>query len=303
MRIFIFSFVLLLCVGLSFAEEAGTNRTISTTIEVTQTAINRYLNTQYNVSGFPRNISVTGGYTISLALPSVILSTGNAKLQMVFDVWQGSTLLNRFTVQPSINIPSEQISATQVQAFLTNLQATLDAVTPVLPSWVKTNIISNYDTRGWTVYPSKLLDTLSSQWFTQRGLAVNINNLALGWEVISGALKLTVSIPMTSTAPRFYAQIAYNQNNDPAVKIHSYNINVTVDEVRIYDVAANHVQTWTDDKSLIKGVTQWWYTNFVPSPTAFYFVWILFRTDNTFMVRKFKVDGQGLSSSLFSSIN
>ncbi len=295
--------MLCLWTGLLLADDE-TNHTVSATIEITETAINRYLNTQYNATGFPRNISVAGGYTISLTLPEVILTTGNAKLQMVFDVWQGPTLLYHFIVQPSVDIPSGQISATQIQALLTNLQTTLDAVTPALPSWVKTNITSNFPTTfGWNVYPSKLLDTLSTQWFGQRGLSVNVADLSLAWEAITGALRLTVSISLTSIVPRFYAQIDFDDIG-PAVKIRSYNINVTVDEVRIYPLSGGlPLQTWADDVSLQKNATKWWYMNFSPSPTQFYFVEILFRTDNTFMVREFKVDGQGASGILYGSIN
>jgi hypothetical protein len=298
-------FVLFLTIILVVPGRSG-NHTVTTTVEVTQTAINRYLNTQYNAAGFPRNIPVNisgTNYTISLTLPDVVLSTGNAKLHMVFDVWQGTILLYHFTIQPSINIPSGQITALQVQAFLTNLQAILDAVAPVLPLWVKSNIVSNFNSLGWTVYPSKLIDQLNTAWFAQRGLAINITNLALGWEAAAGTLRLTISVPMTATGPRFYAQFAADQHGYPAVIVKSYDIDVTVDEVRIFDLVPNNIQTWTDNVLLPKGAVRWWYTDFTPNPTQLYFIWILFRTDNTFMVRKFKADGQGLSSHLFSSIN
>jgi|GEM_PF-6505522 len=291
-----FYYVLFLTVLFAVSSRGG-NHTVSTTIEVTQTAINRYLNTQYNAAGFPKTISVSGGYTISLALPNILLSTDNAKLQMVFDVWQGSTLLYHFTIQPSVNIPSNQISASSIQAFLTNLQSSLDGVSG-LPSWVKTNIMSNFNTRGWTMYPSKLLDTLSSQWFKKRGLSITVNDLALGWQVTTGALKLVVSIPMTATAPTFSAMAYLN-----AVVLKSNNIDVTVDEVRLYTIAQDLIASWTNDVPIIKSGLYYWSIGYSIAP-QYVIVWVLFKTQDTFYVREFRCPaGQETWGSVTNSIN
>lgn len=120
---FIALFVLLiLMISFSVAE----NHTVSTTVEVTQTAINRYLNTQYNTAGFPKDISVSVGgsdYHILLTQPEIILEPSNIKLRLVFNVKEHSDTVYHFSIQPSINIPSNQISASSIQAFLTNLQS------------------------------------------------------------------------------------------------------------------------------------------------------------------------------------
>jgi len=294
-----FTLALLITVFLTVKGISG-NHTVQATVEVTETAMNRYLKEQYNAVGFPSEIPVSGtNYKIYLTMPEISLTIGNAKLYMMFYVKDGPTLLHHFVVQPSINIPSSQISAMQIQAFLTNLQTTLDAVTPALPSWVKTNIIANFDTRGWTVYPSRLLDTFSSQWFKERGLSISINDLALGWQVEKGVLKLTISIPMTASVPIFYADVPVNN-----VRIKSAYIDVIVDEVRLYPLTGSTpIKTWTDDVILSKNVSKLWSVGYDLAPTNWVLVWVLFRTENTFYVRKFKCRADGSYFEEFASIN
>lgn len=163
------SILLLLVVG-AFVPSWGSDHTVATTVEITQAAMNRYLNAQYNAAGFPQNIPVNVEgvtYIISLNVPEIVLSTGSAKLRMVFDVWQGENLVYHFLVQPSIDIPTGQVTATQVEAFFTNLQTVLNAITPILPQWVRDNIVATFNSLGWIVYPTKLIDQLNTTWFAQ----------------------------------------------------------------------------------------------------------------------------------------
>ena len=65
--------------------ETSTNQTVSTTVEVTQTAINRFLQNQYNLNQIPGTVhgTVSGvSYTLNLDLPEILLLQDAMKLHM-----------------------------------------------------------------------------------------------------------------------------------------------------------------------------------------------------------------------------
>lgn len=130
-----------------------------------------------------------------------------------------------------------------------------------------------------------------------------MTNLALGWEALPGKFLLTVSVPMTATIPQFRAKIQDDGHGYAVVSAHSFDINVTVDEVKVFDLAMHLLDDWTDDVELNKGDTHFWYTSFTPNPVQMYYVWILFKTENTFMVRKWETDGEGQGTRLIGSLN
>ncbi|HAP35205.1 MAG TPA: hypothetical protein DCQ28_04415 [Bacteroidetes bacterium] len=220
--------------------ETATNHNISTLIEVTQTSMNRYLQTQYNAVGFPREIIVSGtSYKIYLALPEVNLAAGSAKLQMEFDVKDGSNLLYHFVIQPSLNIDTGQIRLTQIQAFLTNLQATLDAVTPILPSWVETNIISNFNTRGWIAYPSKLINQINTTLFAQQ--SIRFIDATLQTQIIPNTLQFVITVSLSSSKPVFWVSMDGDGGNLDDFIYFKTNLDVKVKEVIIVPLGGSNV--------------------------------------------------------------
>jgi hypothetical protein len=76
----------LISVNSLYSEETVTsNYTVSTKIELTETAINRFLMNEYTTNGIPQIITgnVNGvSYTLNLALPRVILLQDAMKLHM-----------------------------------------------------------------------------------------------------------------------------------------------------------------------------------------------------------------------------
>lgn len=287
------------------------DHTVQANIEITSTAINRYLNNQYNQIGFPRSFNVVYNgttYTFSLTLPEIILTPNNAKLRMIFDINTGTSNVYHFEINPSISIPPDQITLGQVSAFLTNLVDVLNSIT-FIPQWVRDNIVQYYNSLGFIVYPSQLVDELDDEWIRQRGLTIDPENIALSYQVAENAFKFILSIPIHAQAPRFFAKITYNQYLEPAVTIESYDIDCTIDEVRIFNSSGQNLQTWADNIELQKGVVQWDYINFQLQPTQMYPIWILFRIGNyeehegTFYVRRYNADGQGIGSNQVGSIN
>jgi hypothetical protein len=160
---------------------AGTH-SISTTIELTATSINRYLNTQYNQAGFPRSF-VTGNYTVALILPEILLTPNNAALHMVFDVYSGEVKLYRFEIKPSISIPAGSINGSQILAFCTDLTDKLNTVSPVLPEATKQGIIEKYNILGFLMYPSKLIDQVNTTWFESQSIYLADPYFSLAWQV------------------------------------------------------------------------------------------------------------------------
>ncbi|MGE5410445.1 MAG: hypothetical protein ACM3MI_05750 [Clostridiales bacterium] len=226
-----------------FSDVAAGDHTISTKIEISQTAINRFLNTQYNAAGFPRSIPVSYGgtnYTIALGLPEIILTQGNAKLQMVFDVNSPTANIYHFLIQPSVIIPSSQITGAQVQAFLNSLPTELEKISSI-PQWVKDPIIQTYKDLGFTVFPSKPIDKLNSTLFEQQSINVISPYFSLGWEVTDGNLNLLVSTFLNSSLPDFRLNIGGYAGINDSLYVKS-NKKVRVNSVKITDIPAKLIK-------------------------------------------------------------
>lgn len=184
------------------------NNTVSTTVEITETGMNRYLQVQYNALGIPNTetISFAGAnYTLALTLPQVSFTPGNAKLIMVFDVNTAATNLYHFEVDPSLHIDTSQITAVQIQATLNNLPTLLNSVTSI-PQWVRDGIIQYYGSLALTVFPSPLIQTINDSYISERAITVS-PNFTLSISVGQGVLDLGVSTYLSSELPFFSCTI------------------------------------------------------------------------------------------------
>lgn len=295
---FIFFFVITFFIICAKQISAGTHN-VSASIEISDVAINRYLNTQYNATGFPKSVPVTIGgtnYTMSLALPEIIITSGSAKIRLVFDVNSGATNVYHFEVQPSVNIPTNQITASQIYAYFTDLVTVVNLLN--IPSEVKNAVINTYNSIGFNMYPSKLIDQLSTPWMRERALTLDVNNLALAWAVIDGAIKFTVSLPVSSSLPTFTVLLYQN-----AIAINS-KIDITVDNLVLYNGAGEIITEWTTDRFIQREVTNSWGLSSTISQLGAYTIWVLFRIgDTTFYVREYRCTANGVGSELTHSIN
>ncbi len=230
------------------------DHTVALTVDISATAFNRYLNTLYNSTGFPRSYPFTyngTSYVLQLTLPTVILTPGNAEIQMVFDVKQGSTTLYHFEVAPSINIPSNQITAAQVMAFLTDLPQKLNAISSI-PQWVRDAVIQAYNTIGWTTYPSKLIEQVNTDWLASRNISVVSPYFGLGWQVSQDKLSLIVSTYLHAQPPTFSVALLGIVGNDRIQFLST--IQATVKEVRILPLGGTPVDSWFPNVTCQKGV-------------------------------------------------
>jgi hypothetical protein len=79
-------------------------------------------------------------------------------------------------INPTFSIPQSSISTAQVTAFLLDLPDKVNSLS--IPDWLKTVLVSTYNTYEPWLYPSKLLNQISSPFLNQR--RVNINSMTLG---------------------------------------------------------------------------------------------------------------------------
>jgi len=121
------------------------------------------------------------------------------------------------------------LSTTQVTAFLLDLPDKVNSLS--IPGWLKTVLVSTYNSYEPWLYPSKLLKQISSPFLNQR--RVNINNITLGWSVSTDKLTFRITTSVNSNLPQLWAALDIRSNSNPDYTRILSNIEVTVTEVII----------------------------------------------------------------------
>lgn len=208
------------------------DHSFSVNFELTQTAINRALAQQYNQLNFPRtvsgNVSAFGiTYTIYLSRPFIDLLSGSVRVNMPIRVESNVGNFDGLNINPTISIPQSSISTAQVTAFLLDLPDKVNLLS--IPDWLKTVLVSTYNSYEPWLYPSKLLNQISSPFLNQR--RVNINSMTLGWSVSSDKLTFTITTSVNSYLPQLWAALDVRSGSNPDYTRILSNIEVTVAEV------------------------------------------------------------------------
>ncbi len=271
------------------------DHSFSFTVELNETAVNRALQQQYNLVGFPTVVTgstqvlgQTVTYTLHLDLPSVVFSDNNLKIQMKIDA---QTSLGNFTnlvIQPSVSIPQSSISTSQVTAFLTNLPDKVQLI-PGISQWLKDVIIAAYNSFEPWIYPSKLIANLSTPFLKQRGVDIDEREgkgIVLGWSVSSGVLKLIITTNVVSALPNFSVAMDVIEGNQyPDYFGVLSNIEIQVVEIIIewggeikwhgYPniVCPKNEHTWIDMGDIFRGSS--------------YIAKVFYKIDETFYVRQY----------------
>lgn len=109
-RIFVF-----VIFAFSFVIVQAQTRTVSSTVQITSTAINRFIAAQT----FPQLNGSASGYTysISIAEPTVQLNTNSATIQLTINAVTSAGNYS-IKVQPIITIPNLSVTASQIIATL-----------------------------------------------------------------------------------------------------------------------------------------------------------------------------------------
>lgn len=280
-----FLFLLLIIFSSTFLR-AG-DHSFSVNIELTQTAINRALAQQYDLSNFPRvvsgNVPTLGiTYTIYLSRPFIDLLPNSIGINMSIRVESNVGNFDGLNVNPTITIPQSSISTSQVTAYLLDLPDKINSLN--IPDWLKTVLVSTYNSYEPWLYPSKLLNQISSPFLNQR--RVNVNNITLGWSVNPEKLILTITTDVNSQLPNFSIALDIIDGNAyPDLALILSNIEVTVAEVILIN---GGVVRWHGYPNVVCLKGQSISINMgdiVLSPS--YTIRVIYRINETFYVREY----------------
>ncbi|MBI1939225.1 MAG: hypothetical protein HYS25_14040 [Ignavibacteriales bacterium] len=259
----------------------------SVNFELTQTAINRALAQQYDQLNFPRVVSGTVPslgitYTFYLSRPFIDLQSGSFRINMPIRVESNVGNFNGLNINPTISISQASISTEQVKAFLLDLPDKVNMLN--IPDWLKTALVSTYNSYEPWLYPSKMLNQISSPFLNQR--RVNISNVTLGWSINLDKLLFTITTTVDSYLPKLWAALDIINGSTPDYLIILSNIEVTIAEVI---VEAAGVVRWHryPNNTCPKGqsISIYMGDNIFYAPE--YTLKIIYRINETFYVREY----------------
>ncbi|CAL2094291.1 exported protein of unknown function [Tenacibaculum sp. 190524A02b] len=277
--------MILLCIlQISMSKVKASNRT-GTTVEVSEGAINMFINEQYNRAGFPSNIngSLSGvTYDIDLYLPNIRLLNDQAKVEFGFNI--ASNVFNgeisfkddiRFSV-PSINeLTVKGVSV----AFKHKVKAL--GLHPVL----KTLIINAWDSLELEVYPMELAKKLeNSPWLVERSISIVEPYFSVSFDIDPQKLKIGLNTYLESR--EYLVAGLFSDRNGLSVKIGA-GCQVNIKELGLYDLNGRRIRHGVDLGTCPKkgGLT-------IPISGriayATYILKILYTTNNTFYLRGYK---------------
>lgn len=194
----------LLLAGIPSAQ--ASDRTISFDVEISQQAINRFIASQtfphlYGEYFDPKWGSIE--YEVWITTPTVTLGTNSAKVSFTLTAWTSLWGTVVIPVNPSITIPSGAISTSQVYAVMVNFPDFING-NPNLQPWLKSIIISGYNSLQLTTYPTRILDQANS--VVPNTVDAQVIDFGLAWAALPQKLKFTVSAIVRANPPTFAGQ-------------------------------------------------------------------------------------------------
>lgn len=202
------AFVLLLLLLASQAIGKADERTISINVEITQTAVNRFIAGQ----SFPTPTATVANttYTLSIArpesgeFPTVTFANGSASLQFTLKaITQSGATAYSIPISLSIAVPTGTLSTSNVTAFLQGFNAFIDAQN--LPQEIKNVAKAAYNNLGLTMYPTALLNNANG--VVPSYLDIVVNDIGVFSQGANGGkLTLGLQIKATGTAPDFIGE-------------------------------------------------------------------------------------------------
>jgi hypothetical protein len=248
---------------------AGT-KTVSIPFELSSTAINRALVSQFNdpnftFSVFTGTVNIPGygnaNYTMQLSRPSVTIGTNSIGIQLEFNfsVTGTSDFNYNFQATPSITINDASISTDQVIAYLENFSGVINSISD-LPVWLKTLTISLYENYQPWVYASKLVDDAlasinNEDFFRQR--AIEVTNIGVNTNFNNGKFLVNVEFELTSGV----VDIPIKYTTNDYVIIHP-NIDCKIDRLVINNYLGQQVYKVKNISfSCTKDIDNYYYLN------------------------------------------
>jgi hypothetical protein len=293
--------IFLLCFLLNLNIFANTE-TISLDFELSRTAINRAIVSQFNDPNFVFHHFTgqfeflpgqTVPYYVTLARPTVEIDENTIGIHLVFSVSLPSLGYNyELDITPDITINEQSIKVSEVIAFIEELEGAINSC-PGIPQSVKDLIFDLYDTYEPQVYASSLYNEAleeinSNDFFQQRSF--NISGFGFEMELDNGKLILRITITINYEGTAFYARI---DPNDNTIELQS-NIKCYVRSIIFYtdnlsqefyanenlNIEMQKNSNFTLDYYMEKSIG-----NFAINSS--YALYVLFETDNTFYYNKY----------------
>ncbi len=215
------------------------SRTISASVQVTATAINRFIAAQT----FPTLNGSASEYTYNVFItnPVVQLNTNSATVQFTI---QANTSAGNYTfnVQPTITIPNLNVTASQIIATLQAFESLINLRTDI-PSWLKPVIVSGYNNLNLVIYPSKLIDYANST--VPDFITIQVTDIGLALSVTPGIMTFTISAVVQGTPPSFTAQWMGTGGGFVSIRFGS-SVATTVKQVKVYSSVPQEVYANTN---------------------------------------------------------
>lgn len=286
--------IFLLFITFIISPRAG-DHSFSFKFELNSTAINRALNYQYNQENFSTVINGSVDnitYTLTLSAYSIEFNNNNIQLYMEVDVVSSEGNFENIILKPSISIPQGSISTDQVKAILLDLPNKVQEITWI-PQWLKTVLVSTYNSLEPWVYPSKLLNMAnnSSTFLKQRNVDLDSTNLELGYQVINNKLILTVTAYGDASKPDFWVIAYRGKLNEQYYNIFSVLSNIQVKIKEVLLIHMNGTIVWHGypdaycEKDQYRDIDMGELSNF--GNTGCYIARVLYEINETFYVREY----------------
>ncbi len=261
-------------------------RKVGTTIELTEGAINLFINDQYNKAGIPNTINgnVSGvTYNIDLYLPNIRLLDNRAKIEFGFKIV--SNVFNGdigFEDDVSFFVPS--IEELTLKGVSNNFKQKVNGLN--LHQVLKTAIIGAWDGLELEVKQMALAEKLEkeTEWLKERSISIVDPFFSLSFDVVPGKLNITVNTHLEGR--EYFINSLSHKDGKLKVRVGA-GCQVKIKKINIYDSAGRLIRTRENLGSCPKkGILE---IN-AGSSLAFgmYFTKILFETENTFYLRAFK---------------
>ncbi|MCL5739136.1 MAG: hypothetical protein M1303_10960 [Bacteroidetes bacterium] len=189
-----------LCVIPWQGASAQTDYNVPVTLSVSNTAIDRFIGTQWaSIQHSWTGTFQYGPYTISLSEPTVILSDNLIKIVMgVTYSTEGPS--GSFTITPTLTIPPTTITASNIITEYQDLQQQINS--KVTDQYVRALIYQLLSPISWIVYQGQILSQSTTLWTT--GSYVGWSGTpSLTFTVSNNELNITVTPTVVVEAPSY----------------------------------------------------------------------------------------------------
>jgi hypothetical protein len=283
--------LLILLLTIAINSNTIASETVSTTVDISESAINLFLNEQYNKIGFPSNISGnTNGvtYNIVLYLPNIKLESNQAKIVYGFKI--ESNVFNGFVeFEDGISFSVPSIDELTVKGISNAFESKVNSLN--INNILKNIIISTWKSLQLEIYPMRLAQRVdNSTWMVERAIYTVDPYFSVSFKVESEKLKITLN---TYLEAKEYYNVMASSSSNGYLEIVSGS-QVEVKEVQVFDTSGRQMFTgknfgYCPKRGSLKIPCSAFYAT-----GSTYVIKILYKTSDTFYVRGYKcIVGQG----------